>query len=101
MHDGDDEPQFGLDGDAEVVAVEQHELPVLDARVQLRELTKRLGDRVEHQRDEALQFDVREVALLDPGHGRDLVVRAREVLEHLPAHPAQRHTCPLRPCLGI
>ena len=36
--DRDDEPLLGLDGDADVVAVEQHELAVLDARVQLREL---------------------------------------------------------------
>ena len=101
VDDRDDEPLLGLDRDADVVAVEQHELPVLDARVQLRELAKRLGDGVEHERDEALQVDVREVALLDPGHGRDLAVRARQVLEHLPLDAAQLDTCPLGTCLGI
>ena len=38
VDDRDDEPLLGLDGDAEVVAVEQHELAVLDAGVELREL---------------------------------------------------------------
>ena len=94
MDDRDDEPLLGLDGDADVVAVEQHELAVLDARVQLRELAERLGDRLEDERDEPLQVDVREVALLDPGHGRDLAVRARQVLEHLPADPAQLDALP-------
>ena len=95
--DRDDEPLLGLDGDADVVAVEQHELVVLDARVQLRELVQRLGDRLEHERDEPLQVDVREVALLDPRHGRDLAVRARQVLEHQPPDAAQRHARPFGP----
>ncbi len=89
VHDGNDEPLLGLHRDADVVAVEQHELCVLDPRVQLRELAERLGDGVEDERDEALQVDVREVALLHPGHGRDLAVRAREVLEHLATDAAQ------------
>ena len=41
--------------------------------------------RLEDERHEPLQVDVGEVALLDPGHGRDLAVRARQVLEHLRA----------------
>ena len=95
MDDRDDEPVLGLDRDAEVVAVEQHERAVLDARVQLRELAQGVGDRLEDERDEALQVGVREVALLDPGHGRDLAVRARQVLEHLPADPVQLHALAL------
>ena len=37
-HDGHDEALLGLHRDADVVAVEQHELVAVDARVQLREL---------------------------------------------------------------
>ena len=47
VHHGDDEPLLGLHREADVVAVEQHELPVLDAGVQLRELAQRLGDSLE------------------------------------------------------
>ena len=38
--DGDDEAGVGVDGDAEVVAVEQHDLVAVDASVQLRELVQ-------------------------------------------------------------
>ena len=89
-HDGNDEPLLGLHGDPEVVALEIDELVVLDARVQLRELAQRLRDRLQHERQEQLHVDAREVALLDPGDRRDLAVRAREVLEHLPLDPADR-----------
>ena len=46
--DRDDEPLVGLDGDAEVVAVEVDDLVALEPRVQLRELLQALGDRLEH-----------------------------------------------------
>ncbi len=95
VDDRDDEPLLGLDRDADVVAVEQHELPVLDARIQLRELAQRFDDRAENERDEALQVDVREVALLDPGHGGDLAMRARQVLEHLPADAVELYALAL------
>ena len=88
VDDRNDEALLRLDGDAEVVAVEQHELAVLDARVELRELLQRLDDGLEDERDEALEVDAGEVALLDPRHGRDLV-RARQVLEHLALDAAQ------------
>ena len=41
--DGDDEPVVGLDGDADVVAVEVDDRVAVEARVQLRELGERLG----------------------------------------------------------
>ena len=44
--DRDDEPLLGLHGDADVVALEQHEVVAVDARVQLRELLQRLRDRL-------------------------------------------------------
>src|SRR5207302_8375925 len=43
---------------------------------------------------------VREVAFLDPGHCGYLPVRARQVLEHLPADSAQRDTRPFWTLLG-
>ena len=42
------------------------------------------------ERQQPLQVDVGEVALLDPGDRRDLAVRARQVLEHLPLDAADR-----------
>ena len=87
---GTTRPCVGLDGDAEVVAVEVDDLVALEPRVQLRELLQRLRAGLEHRRDEQLEVDVREVALLDPGHGRHLAVRARHVLGDQAAHAAQR-----------
>ena len=43
---------------------------------------ERRGDGLQRQRQQPLQVDVGEVALLDPGDRRDLAVRARQVLEH-------------------
>ena len=99
MHDRDDEPLLGLDCDADVVALEQDQLSFTHARVQLRVLAERCCDGLEDERDEQLQLHVREVALLHPRHGRDLV-SPREVLEHLPPDPVQLDTCPLGTCLG-
>ena len=57
---------------------------------------QRLGGGLEHGRDEELEVDVREVALLDPRHGRHLLVRPGHVLgDHAP-HPSKR----LAPSLG-
>ena len=93
-HDRHDEPLLGLHRDADVVAVEQHEVVAVDARVQLRELLQRGGDGLQHARQQLLQVDVAEVGLLDPRDRGDLV-RAREVLEHLAADAADR-LAPLR-----
>ena len=90
MDDRDDKALLGLDGNPEVVAVEQHELAVLDARVELRELLERFDNGLDDERDEPLEVDAGEVALLDPGHGGDLV-RAGQVLEHLALHTAERN----------
>ena len=90
VDDRDDEALLRLDGDAEVVAVEQHELAVVDARVELGELLQRLGDGLDDERHEPLEVDAGEVALLDPRHGGDLV-RARQVLEHLALHTPERN----------
>ena len=100
MHHRNDETLLGLDCDADVVAVEQHKFPVVGARVQLRVFAQRLDDRLENERDEALQVDLREVALLDPCHGGDLAVGTRQVLEHLSAHATQWDTRPFRTRLG-
>ena len=40
VHDRHDEPLVGLHRDPDVVAVEEHELAVLDTRIQLRELSE-------------------------------------------------------------
>ena len=95
-HDGHDEPLLGLHGDADVVAVEIDELVALDARVQLRELAQRLRDGLQDERQQPLEVDAGEVAFLDPGDGRDLAVRARQVLEHLPLDAADRLAACLR-----
>ena len=87
-HDGNEEPGVGLHGNAEVVAVEEDDLVALEARVQLRELLQGLGDGLEHGRHEHVEVDPREVAFLDPGHGRDFAVGSRHVLgDHTPHTP--------------
>ena len=96
-HDGHDEPLVGLDGDAEVVAVEVDDLVALEARVQLGELLQRQRRRTQHERQQLLQVDAGEVALLDVGDGGDLAVRARQVLDDLPADAAHL----LAPPLGL
>ena len=95
-YDGHDEALVGLDGDAEVVAVEVDDLVALETRVQLGELLQRLRGRPQHERQQLLQVDVGEVAFLDVGDGGDLAVRARQVLDDLPADAAHR----LAPALG-
>ena len=80
---GDEEPLVGLHRDAEVVAVEVDDLVAFEARVQLGELLQRRRCRLQHRRQEQLQVDIREVALLDVGDGRHLAVRAREMVDDL------------------
>ena len=70
--------------------LEIDELVAVDSRVQLGKLLQRLRDGLQDERQEALRVDAGEVAFLDPGDGRNLAVRAREVLEHLPLHAADR-----------
>ena len=88
--DRDDEPLLGLHGDAEVVAVEVDDRVALEPGVQLGKLLQALGDRLQHGRHEALEVDVGEVALLDPGDRRHLAVRAAHVLGDEAANTAQR-----------
>ena len=89
-HDGDDEALLRLDGDAEVVAVEQHDLVALEAGVELGHLLQRQRGRAQGERDEAGQVEPGEVALLHVGDSRDLPVRAREVLGDHAAHASKR-----------
>ena len=97
VDDGDDEALLGLDGDAEVVAVEQHELAVLDASVELGELLQRLGDGLDDERpSRLLRSTPREVALLDPGHGRDLGCARVRCSNIWPLHAAQLNMRRLR-----
>jgi hypothetical protein len=56
---------------------------------------QRLGGRLQHGRDEQLQVDGPEVALLDPGHRRDLAVRASHVLGDQAPDAADRFPPPL------
>src|SRR5260221_201852 len=86
----DDKALLGLHGEPEVVAVEVDDLVALEPGVQLGVLLERLGDRFQHGRDEQLEVDVREVALLDPGDRRNLAVRAGHVLCDQPADAAER-----------
>ena len=83
--DGNDEALLGLDGDAQVVAVEVDDLVALESRVQLGEVAQRQRRRVQDGRQEQLEVDGAEVALLDVGDGRHLAMCARQVLDDLPA----------------
>ena len=96
--DRHDEPCVGLHGDAEVVAVEVDDLVALEPRIELREPPERLGGRPQHGREQQLQVDVREVALLDERDRGDLAVRAAQVLDDLAPDPAHRLAAALR-CL--
>ena len=92
---GHDETRLGVDGDAEVVAVEQHDLVVVDPRVQLRELCERTRRGPQRGRDEEIEVDAGEVAFLDERHGRDLAVRALDLLDDRAPDAAHRHPPPL------
>ena len=52
VDDGHDEPCLGVDGDTDVVAVEQDDVVLLDARVQLGVLDERSGDGRQGRGDE-------------------------------------------------
>ena len=92
--DRHDEARLGVDGDAEVVAVEQHDLVVVDPRVELGELCERAGRCPQRRRDEEVEVDAGEVALLDERHGRDLAVRALDLLDDRAPDAAHRHPAP-------
>src|SRR5205823_12358591 len=89
-HDRDDEALVGLHGDAEVVPLEVGDLVALEARVQLGELAQARRDRLQRDRHQSSELDVAEVALLDPGDGRHLAVRASHVLGDETPHSAER-----------
>ena len=98
--DGDDEALVGLHGDSEVVAVEVDDLVALEAGVQLRVVGERRRRRLEHERQQQLQVDVREVALLDERDRRHLAVGLRQVLDDLPANPAHGLAPPFGDSVG-
>ena len=89
-HDRHDEAVVRLHGDAEVVAVEEHDLVPLEPRVQLGELAQRQGGCAERPGDERGQVDAREVALLDEGDRRHLAVGARHLLDDQAPHASHR-----------
>ena len=74
------ETVVGLHGDPDVVAIEVEDRVAVEARVQLRELDERVGARLHDRREEALERNVLEVALLHPGHGWHLAMRPGHVL---------------------
>src|SRR4029453_2470487 len=78
--DRHDEPLVGLNRDPEVVAVEVDDLVTVEASVQLRKLLQRGRGGLQDGWDEQLEIHAPEIALLDPGDGRDLAVRASHVL---------------------
>ena len=86
----DDEPVVGLHCDADVVPVQVEDRVPVEARVQLRVLGEGVGARPDDGRQETVEGNVLEVALLDPGHGRHLAVSARHVLGDHTADAAQR-----------
>ncbi len=94
-NDGDDEALVGLDGDAEVVAVEVDDLVALEPGVELRHLLERLRHGAQRHRDQAREVEAGEIALLDVRDGGNLPVRPREVLgDHAP-HAPERDPAPL------
>ena len=91
--DRHDEALLGLDGDPEVVALEIDELVasvvgVVEPSVQLWVLLQPGRGRLQHERHESAEVDVREVALLRERDRRNLLVRPRESLGDLTPDPA-------------
>ena len=84
------EPLCRLHGDADVVAVEIDDRVAGEPGVQLRECLELVRACLDDRCNELLHVDRLEVALLDPGDGRDLPVRAGHVLGDDPTHAAQR-----------
>ena len=95
--DGHDQSALRLHCDADVVAVEVDDRVAVEARVELRKLGESLGARPHDGCEQSIQRDVLEVALLDPGHRRDLAVRTGHVLRDQAPHAAQR----LAPSLSL
>ena len=89
-HDGNDESLLRLNGDPDVVPVEVDDRVGLESRVQLGKLRERRRHRLHDGREEPVQLDVLEVALLDPRDRGDLRVRAAHVLGYHAADAAQR-----------
>jgi hypothetical protein len=79
-----------LDGEAEVVAREVHDLLAVEPRVQLGKVVQRLAARLQHGRHEQLEFDAGEIALLHPRDRRHLAMRPCHVLRDQAAHAPDR-----------
>jgi hypothetical protein len=86
--DGDDQPAVRLHRDADVDALEQHDLVSLEPGVELREPAERRGRGVNRERHEEREVDPAEVAFLDEGDGRDLAVGARHLFDDRTADAA-------------
>ena len=93
--DRHDEAVVGLHSDPDVVAVEIDDRVAVESRVQLRELGERVGACLHDGREQTVERNALEVALLDPRHRRHLAMRARHVLGDHPADASQRLATPL------
>jgi DNA-binding CsgD family transcriptional regulator len=99
--DGDDEAVVRLHRDADVDAVEEHDLVALEPRVELGVAPERACGGVDRVRDEPAEIDAGEVALLNERHGRHLALRAAHLLDDCPPDASHRDTPPLaRPRRG-
>ena len=91
--DRHDEPAVRLNREPEVVAVEEHDLLALEARVELGEAREGERGRAQEERDEraaaARVLERIDPALVDPRDGGN-GLRARQVLRDLAAHAAER-----------
>ena len=94
--DGHHETRIRLDGDPEVVPIEIDDLVAFESRVELGELLWGECRRLQRERHELREVDVREVAFLDEGDGRNLSVGSRQMLDDLPTHAAERDPAALR-----
>jgi DNA-binding CsgD family transcriptional regulator len=82
--DGHDEAIVGLHRDADVDAVEEHDLVALEPRVELGVAPERARGGVDCVRDEPAEIDAGEVALLDERHRRHLALSAAHLLDDRP-----------------
>ncbi len=88
MDDGHNETCVRIDGDADVVPIEKDDVVILDPSVQLGKLHEACRDGMQSARDEQLEVDAREVALLDERDRRDLPVGALDLLHDRATNPA-------------
>ena len=97
---GTTKPVVGLHRDADVDAVEEDDLVVLEPRVELREAHDRRRDRANRVRHEERDVEAGEVAFLDEGDRGNLAVRARHLLADHAADPAHGDPRPVRLARG-